>query len=122
MFEPAYSIMAMERATQEDIERIKQAIRRLETAIKNGSPEAEDDIAFHKAILQSTHNSLVIKIGETILQLFKPSISTSMKTIPEIALRDHRRIFKAFCEKNEEKLRKAILKSFEGWKKSLYRN
>ena len=122
MFEPAYSAMAMERATEEDIERIGRTIERLENAIGNGNPKAEDDLAFHLAILHTTHNPFVIRIGETILQLFKASISFSMKTIPEIALRDHKRIFKAFCEKNEEKLRKAILKSFEGWKKSLYRD
>jgi len=68
----------------------------------------------------SGRNPLVIKIGETIFQLFKTSISTSMKNIPEVALRDHKRIFEAFCERNEEKLREATLLSFEGWKKSLY--
>jgi GntR family transcriptional repressor for pyruvate dehydrogenase complex len=121
MFEPAYSVMAMERATPEDIERIRAVLDRFEEAIRKGTQVAEDDIAFHMAILQTTRNPLVIRIGETIFQLFKPSISLSMRTIPEIALRDHRRIFKAFLKKDETELRHAILKSYEGWKKSLYR-
>lgn len=121
MFEPAYSVMAVERATEEDIARIRKTLEEFEASIKAGKQIAEDDIAFHLAILHATKNPLVIKIGETIFQLFKSSISISMKNIPEIALKDHRRILEAFCKKDEAKLRKAILKSYEGWKRSLYR-
>jgi GntR family transcriptional repressor for pyruvate dehydrogenase complex len=121
MFEPAFSVMAMERATEEDRERIKKTLEEFEVSIKAGKQVTEDDIAFHLAILHTTRNPLVIKIGETIFQLFKPSISISMKNISEIALKDHKRIFEAFCKKDEAKLRKAILKSYEGWKRSLYR-
>jgi len=120
MFEPGSTIMAMRRATEKDIEKIKKTVENFETAIKNGTQKADDDIAFHSAILQGTYNPFVIKIGETILQLYKASISKSMKNIPEIALKDHKRIFKAFCEKDEKKLKDTVLKSFDGWKKSLY--
>lgn len=119
IFEPAYTIVAMERATEEDLESIRSAVERLENAVTQGKQRAEDDLAFHHAILQSTHNPFIIRIGETILQLFKVSISRSMRNIPEIALRDHKRIFDAFCEKDEQKLREAIIKSFDGWKQSL---
>ena len=121
MFEPAYSVMAMERATGADLEEIRETLERFERAIAKGTQTAEDDIAFHLAILRATRNPLVIRIGETIFQLFKPSISLSMRTIPKIALRDHRRIFQAFLKKDEKELRQAILKSYEGWKRSLYR-
>jgi len=120
MLEPEYTIMAMKRATKKDIEKIKNTVDNFETVIKNGTQKAEDDLAFHSAILQSTYNPFVIKIGETILRLYKASISKSMKNIPEIALRDHKRIFEAFCEKNEKKLRETVIESFDGWKKSLY--
>lgn len=120
MFEPGSTVMAMRRATEKDIKKIKKTVENFETEIKNGTQKADDDIAFHSAILQSTYNSFVIKIGETILQLYKASISKSMKNIPETALKDHKRILKAFCEKNEKNLRDAVMKSFDGWKKSLY--
>jgi GntR family transcriptional repressor for pyruvate dehydrogenase complex len=120
MFEPAYTVMAMKRATREDMARIEEAVDKLHASIRSGAPIAEDDLSFHVAILKATGNPLVIRIGETIMQLFRASIGRSMKTIPETALRDHRRILEAFREKDEETLRKAILKSFEGWKKSLY--
>jgi GntR family transcriptional repressor for pyruvate dehydrogenase complex len=119
MFEPAFTLMAMEQATEEDIEHIRESVERFEEKIAKGTQHAEDDLAFHYAILQSTHNPFVIRIGETVLQLFKASITRSMRTIPDIALRDHKQIFAAFCEKDEQKLREAIIASFEGWKQSL---
>jgi len=120
LFEPGSTVMAMRRATEKDIEKIKKTVDDFEIAIRKGTQKAEDDLAFHRTILQSTYNPFVIKIGETILQIYKASISKSMENIPEIALKDHKRILKAFCEKNEKKLRDAVIKSFDGWKKSLY--
>jgi hypothetical protein len=42
-----------------------------------------------------------------------------MRTIPEVALKDHKRILGAFIQKDEEKLVAAVITSFEGWEKSL---
>lgn len=120
MFEPAYTLMAMERATPEDIANIRATIEQFEAKIHHHTQQAEDDLAFHYAILKSTHNPFVIKIGETVLQLFKASITRSMHTIPEVALRDHRQIFEAFCAKDAHQLHTAIVRSFDGWKQSLY--
>ena len=121
IFEPGITVMAMKRATEAEIEAIRETVVRLENCIAEGVPVAEDDLAFHLAILKATHNPFVVRIGETILQLFKLSISTSMRTIPEIALRDHKRIFDAFVQKDEAKLSEAVVASFEGWKMSLER-
>ncbi len=120
MFEPAFSVMAMQRATPQDLERIRQAMERLESSVQAASHIADEDIAFHLAILHATKNPLVIRIGETLFQLFKPSISVSMKNIPERAIQDHRRIFEAFCSGDAVLLREAVLNSYEGWKESLY--
>jgi len=119
MFEPAYTVMAMNRATQEDIDRISETIDVLEDAIKNNRQTAREDLAFHLEILRSTRNPLVIRVGETIMELFNISIGYAVTSYPEIALRNHKRIFEAFREKDENKLREAIVLSFEGWKVGL---
>lgn len=119
MFEPAYTVMAMNRATQEDLDRIAATISDLEDAMKKNRQGASEDLAFHLEILRSTRNPLVIRVGETILELFKISIGYAVTHYPEIAFRDHKRIFEAFRKKDEEKLREAIFLSFEGWKVGL---
>ena len=121
MFEPAYSVRAMERATSGDIERIEATVTAFEAIIEKGEQTAEDDIAFHMAILEATHNPLVVRIGETILSLFKASIGRSMREIPKTALQDHKRILKAFKKGDPDALRAAIIKSFDGWRQSLAR-
>jgi GntR family transcriptional repressor for pyruvate dehydrogenase complex len=119
IFEPGITVLAMKRATEAEIEAIRETVERLQNSIEEGVPMAEDDLAFHFAILNATHNPFVVRIGKTILQLFKSSINTSMRTIPEIALRDHKRILEAFVRKDEDQLVEAVVASFEGWKKSL---
>jgi GntR family transcriptional repressor for pyruvate dehydrogenase complex len=119
MFEPAYTLLAMANATEEDIEGIQAKYEDFKKAIAQGVQTAEDDIGFHMAILKATHNHFVIRLGQTILELFKPAMIESLKSNPQIALRDHRNILTAFCERNEKKVQKAIIKSFENWKTGL---
>jgi GntR family transcriptional repressor for pyruvate dehydrogenase complex len=119
MFEPAYTMLAMENATDQDIAIIEQMHDRFETAIHKGTQTAEDDIGFHMAIIQATHNQFVIRLGQTILELFKPAMEKSLKGNPEAALRDHRSILEAFKVKDEKKVRRAIVDSFENWKTGL---
>ena len=121
MFEPAFTVMAMRRATAEDLARIGDTLERLEASVRAGTQVAEDDLAFHLAILRATGNPLVVRIGETIFQLFEPSISISMRHIPDRAVEDHHRIYEALCARDEARLRAAVLQSYDGWKESLHR-
>lgn len=117
MFETACTVMAMENASDDDTERIKETISGMEKSIKTGRPKIDKDFEFHLAILESSHNPLVIMLGEMVFELFRQSISTSMLKSPEKALRDHKRIFNAFRKKDEEKLRKEIVRSLRRWVK-----
>lgn len=119
MFEEAYTIMALDHATPGDIERIASTIEDLEQAIAENRQTAKEDLAFHLEMLRSTHNPLIIRVGETIMDLFKVSIGYSVLHHPEIALRDHKRIFEAFCKKDKANLRKVIQGSFEAWRSGL---
>jgi GntR family transcriptional repressor for pyruvate dehydrogenase complex len=119
MFEIAYTTMAMEKATLEDKEKIKLTITEFEEKIKSGLQDVQNDLAFHYAILNSTHNSYVIKIGETILQLFRTSIRRSVQQTPAWAVNDHKKIFEAFCKKDEVEIRHTIIESLEKWRGNL---
>lgn len=119
MIETAATIMAMDRATDEDFKRIEETIVKFEEDINKGIHNVQDDMMFHYAILESTHNPFVIRIGDTINQLFKYSIGKSVRETPQIALSDHKKIFKAFGQKDEARVRKAILDSLERWKTNI---
>jgi GntR family transcriptional repressor for pyruvate dehydrogenase complex len=114
-FEPTFTTMAMKSATEDDIRRIDGTIKNFINNIQLGIQTAEDDLGFHYAILESTHNPFIILIGRTILQLFSASIDRSMHTIPDIAVKDHKKIFEAFRARNEKELLSAIKESYKGW-------
>ncbi len=118
MFELAYTEMAMQKATEEDMQKIQETHHRLMSDIHQGTQSAEDDLAFHRAILESTHNPFVIWIGEAILQLFKATMSKAMNSNPQRTLHYHQGIIEAFCERDEQKLRQSLLESFEQWRYS----
>ena len=119
IFEPTYTLLAMEKAQPEDLELIRQSHDHFITAVESGTPTAEDDLRFHYAILNATHNPFIIRIGHTIIQLFQASIGESMRIIPYQAIKDHQKIMDAFIEKDRQKLEQAVLASFEGWNTAL---
>lgn len=118
--EPAYTMLAMQKAKPEDLEKMRKAIDLLEEKIKNHTQTAKDDLAFHEAILDATYNPYLIRIGKTILHLFEASIQKSMKNIPDQAVEDHRRILEAFEKKDEKGVYEAVIQSFVGWEKMLH--
>ncbi|WP_300315531.1 FadR/GntR family transcriptional regulator [Halomonas sp.] len=119
MFEPAYTLQAMHNACPEDHMHIQQAIDAMASAIDNGEQTARHDVAFHRAILQATHNPMTIRVGETLIQLIEAALETSMQTQPEVALKDHRAIYAAFQAGDEEGVKAAIEVSSDSWETNL---
>lgn len=119
MFEPAYTIMAMNNATADDIKEISATIHRLEEAIENKQPAAQHDIDFHRAVIKATHNQMAIAIGNTLMDLIEPALRTSMKVLPEVALKDHKAIFKGLIEKDPVQIQNAIMISSKSWESYL---
>ena len=115
MFEPSYTLLALEKATDEDISRIQEVHSRFCSEVESGTQTAESDMAFHHAILDATHNPFIIRIGRTIMQLFQVSIGESMKEIPQRAVADHEKILQAFLAHDPKMLQQAVLESFDGW-------
>lgn len=119
LFEPSYTLLAQQKATDADIDELERTVERLEANIAAGTQTVEDDISFHRVILEATGNPYMITIGNTIFELFTSSIEKSIREIPDIAATDHRAIFSAFKSRDPETLRKAVQHSYEGWAQSL---
>lgn len=119
IFEPAYTLQAMANATPEDHARIQQAIADMETAIAHSEQTFRHDVAFHRAILHATHNPMTIRVGETLLQLIEAALETSMQTQPEVALKDHKKIYAAFEAGDAQGVNNAIEVSAKSWETEL---
>ena len=116
LFEPAYTVLAMLKATEEDYANIERVMGEFEQAAEQERQTGEDDVRFHDAILHATHNPYVIRIGTTILKLFMASVDRSVRRVPNQAITDHRRIYQAMRNGDSSKVYEAVIHSFEGWK------
>ena len=119
MFEPAYTQQAMYAATAADHAQIRQAIDDMEIAIANGEQTSRHDVAFHRAILHATHNPMTIRVGETLLQLIEAALETSMQSLPEVALKDHKAIYAAFKAGDAPGVQEASEVSSRSWETNL---
>lgn len=115
IFEPAYTVLAMRNATQEDLENIRAAKERFEILAKKNQQTGYDDIEFHKSILYATHNNYVFKIGEMVLRLLVESVGKGTKFSPQQSIDDHERIYQAILSRDQTKVEEAVIKSFKGW-------
>jgi GntR family transcriptional repressor for pyruvate dehydrogenase complex len=122
MYETAYTYIAMDNATPEDLNNIETIVNALEDKIKRLSPdafiEAQDELVFHRSVLYCTHNPYIIKIGEVSLELFFDILRSRMTPLKIIeAAMDHRGIYEALRDKDPEKLEKVFQKCFTEWKR-----
>ena len=124
MFESAYTFMAMDNASDSDMENIRLIVESQKEKDKTLELIDQDEMDFHRAILHSTHNKYVIKIGETMLELL---LGTFQKwTIPKHeytgikVIESHISIYEALKTKNKTKLHNALNESYRGWRMKFF--
>jgi GntR family transcriptional repressor for pyruvate dehydrogenase complex len=120
IYETAYTHLAMEHATPEDLVQVEAAVITLEEKTKKSSPEtlveSQDELNFHRSVLYCTHNPYIIKIGEAALDLFFDILQQRLEPLKAIeAVTDHRNIYEALRDKDNALLEKVFKKSFSWW-------
>lgn len=113
--EVAYTCLAIEEATDADLEALRSCLEEFRRKVRDGSVTAADDIAFHNQILESTHNSFLIGLGKALNSLFRNSIELSLHQNPQTALADHEAIYQAIIQRNKGAASDAVRRSAEGW-------
>jgi len=117
MFESMYTFMAMDNATHDDLDKIKWITEEQVKKAKTQELTASDEIEFHRAVLNSTHNQYIIKIGETMLELLMGTFQTKLADYDEMSDADsHVVTYEALRDKDKQKLRKILDEAFHGWR------
>lgn len=82
MYDGMVLLIALEKATDEDINNIEYIINKAKDLLLNKQGTIHDfvqlDVDFHLEILKSTHNHLIEHIGKTIVELFPKYIEKSL--------------------------------------------
>ena len=115
IIESAYTVYAIRQATDEDLAAVREKLESFREKLQAGTLEAEDDIAFHGQVLQATHNSFMIGLGNALNEVFRRTIGISIQNSPEIALRDHENIYEALINRDPAAAERAIGISAKQW-------
>lgn len=95
------SALAAQRRTKEDIVRIEKQLAAMQKAIENGDPGVEEDLAFHRAIVEATGNPFFRDLSEFLDRRVRNFIRTARSNtariggLTQVVQDEHRRIFAA---------------------------
>ena len=116
MIEISGSMLAIDKADEADIEKLKKIHEKTKQDFKKGRATVENDLEFHKAIYESTHNPFIVSIGESLMELFQPSLVISNRDYSKIVTENHDKILKALIARDKELMEQAITDSLTQWK------
>ncbi len=118
IFETATAGLAAERATMEELEQIASSLENMKASVNVKDPEKgeEFDVAFHFAIAEATHNSLLTKLFKTVSTEFHNANSVARRQLyqgkPENAQRlidQHSEIYEAIRARSPQAASQAML-------------
>ncbi|HJV47487.1 MAG TPA: FadR/GntR family transcriptional regulator [Bacillota bacterium] len=112
ILEPEAAYLAACRRTTDELDRIREVLKRMEhDSVTDGKTGREADFEFHRAVIEATHNSVMIHMLENLSSLYHKVLDITLKQNiglkikKEIVFREHQNIFLAI-EAEEPELAK----------------
>lgn len=123
IFEVAVARLAAIRATEVDLANLKNCLAQLEQDILNGLLTDESDPKFHQAIVQATHNPLLVEMMGILSGLMKepfgPTRAKMLREQPALLLDLHRNLADAIIKHDPDLAAYAAEKVLEMVQKEL---
>lgn len=100
--------LAIERATEQDLQRIDEAIKRMESPGTGSGIEA--DIHFHLLIAAASHNEIIFKLTKNIGNLLYATREQTLELPGRLkeSIIEHKKILQAIKEKKREQAEQAM--------------
>lgn len=106
--EPWVARMAAERATAEDLKRLRESCSVVEQDIVAERDHSKNDVLFHVAIAECTHNLVVPKLIPIITYAITLFVSLTENRLKAQTLVDHREVLDAVCDRDGGRAAKAM--------------
>ena len=114
--------LVIEKATEEDIQFLREKVERFEELAFRGNPAlgqvVEADTGFHLALVEVTKNKALQELCRFIMRLFQPSMASHLSSSRGFrqAAKGHRSTFEAIEARDRQRAREAIIDSFNVWR------
>jgi GntR family transcriptional repressor for pyruvate dehydrogenase complex len=112
MIEPALAARAAANATEEELSRLEDILRRQAEKVRRGEPSIEEDSEFHYTIALAARNSVVLRVLDVLMDLLRESRQRSLqvKGRPERSCAGHQRILRAIKRRDGPAAEAAVRK------------
>jgi GntR family transcriptional regulator, transcriptional repressor for pyruvate dehydrogenase complex len=112
MIEPALAARAAANATEEELSRLEDILRRQAEKVRRGERSIDEDSEFHYAIALAARNSVVLRVLDVLMDLLLESRSRSLQVPgrPERSCAGHRRILRAIKRRDGPAAEAAVRK------------
>jgi len=108
ILEPEIAALAAKRATDEEIEKIREYCEEAAEAIRAGKNHGEADINFHKAIAAASHNQVMASVVPVIQQGVYLFIEIADEAQLEMTIKTHQQIYKAIAARDARAAHKSM--------------
>jgi GntR family transcriptional repressor for pyruvate dehydrogenase complex len=110
LLEPPIAALAAQRATSEEMERLRQILEQQRMQIEAGETGVESDTAFHFALASATHNTALIKVVSAVEDILQMSRDLSLQEPgrPQRSLASHHEILDAIVAGDAERSQRAM--------------
>ncbi|MGZ6124292.1 MAG: FadR/GntR family transcriptional regulator [Myxococcales bacterium] len=112
MIEPALAARAAQNATDEEIDRLDELLRRQADKTRRGEPVIEEDSDFHYTIALAARNGVVRRMVDMLMDLLRESRARGMQVPgrPARSLAGHRRVVAAIRRRDPRAAHAAMLR------------
>jgi len=115
MIEPALAARAALRASDEDIARLEDVLRRQREKVLRAESTVEEDTEFHYLIALAAKNSVVKSVLDVLMGLLRETRALSLQTRgrPQRSLAGHRRVLEAIKRRDPDAAERAVRQHVE---------
>jgi GntR family transcriptional repressor for pyruvate dehydrogenase complex len=108
LFAAGVAEFVVDRATDEDIAKLKEANERFGEAIKNSPDDIvllrDLDINFHKQFVEISRNKFIIKMGNAIYTIYRATTEKNLKLVPRNIYKNHNKMIQLIQKKDKDAL------------------
>jgi len=125
LIQVGYCQLAGRKATEEDLQRIEEAneawVNLAQSPDHTIESLVQQDLNFHYAVLDATHNQFIINLGRSIEELFFASMRRTISNDEGLyrGIEGHKIILNAIRSRNQEKIGTAVMESLKNWERGL---
>jgi GntR family transcriptional repressor for pyruvate dehydrogenase complex len=111
LLEPGIAALAAERATEQDLTAMQEAMNDLEREFDNGCLGTDADERLHIALAKATHNATIYRLAGPMLKMLEQYREKSLRirTRRSETLQEHTKIFEAVKNRQPEAASKAMV-------------